>query len=224
MPKPITAVFLNDEHTSAWMGYEEEGVLRFDFTNKRGSRRFFVMPEKCVMFADESSLEQTIPNASWYIHVVDADEAEPGVWVIEDRELDIVVEGDLHTYRVIDLDDFGQAMSQGRISLPDARRILERTQQFLDAYLHQGKFPPEEIRPWAEGKLDPRPLPLEDVKHLLSASSRHWDCSALFPRPPTSMEAGLSRAAYPGSASSHPSAESTLSRSAEVRSRQDRSS
>lgn len=169
MPRPITAIFLNDEQTSAWLGYEEEGILRFDFTNKRGSRRFFVMPRKCVMFADESSLEQVIPNASWYVHVVDAVEAEPGVWVIEDRELDIVVEGDLRTYRVIDLDDFGQALCEGRIPLTDARRILERVQQFLDSHLHhRGGFPPREIRPWTDAKLDPRPVPLENVRHLLN--------------------------------------------------------
>lgn len=168
MPRVITAIFLNDAQTSAWEGYEEEGILRFDFTNKRGSRRFFVMPEKCVMFADESSLEQIIPNASWYIHIVDATEPKPGIWVIQDRELDVVVEGDLRTYRVIDLDDFGQALCEGRICLPDARRLLERVQQFLDAYLHQeGMFPPEEICPWTKGRLDPRPVPLEDVKHLL---------------------------------------------------------
>jgi len=163
---PITAIFVNDVQTSAWLGHEEEGILRFDFTNKRGNRRFFVMPDKCVMFADESSLKQVIPNASWYVHLVDAVEAEPGVWLIEDRELDIIVEGDLRTYRVIDLDDFGRALCEGRISLPDAHRLLKNVQLFLDSYLHQGKFPPEEIRPWMDAKLDPCPVPLEDVKHL----------------------------------------------------------
>ena len=165
---PITAIFVNDVQTSAWLGHEEEGILRFDFTNKRGNRRFFVMPDECVMFADESSLEQVIPDASWYIHIVDAVEVEPATWLIEDRELDIIVEGDLRTYRVIDLDDFGRALCEGRISLPDARRLLERVQLFLDFYLHQGKFPPEEIRPWMDGKLNPRPVPIEDVQHLLS--------------------------------------------------------
>lgn len=169
MPKAITAIFINDVQTSAWLGYEEAGVLNFDFTNKRGSRRFFVMPEKGVMFADESSLKQVIPNASWYIHIVDATEPEPGVWVITDRELDIIVEGNLSTYRLVDLDDFGQALCEGRISLPDAHRLLERVQQFLDTYLHQeGMFPPKEISPWMGAELDPHPVPLEDVKRLLS--------------------------------------------------------
>ena len=169
IPKPITAIFLNDVQTSAWSGYEEEGILRFDFTNKRGNRRFFVMPDRCVMFADESSLEQVIPNASWYIHIVDAVEVEPATWLIKDCELDIVVEGDLRTYRVIDLDDFGAALSEGRITLSDARRLLERVQQFLDQYLHQeGKFPPQEISAWMDAKLDPRPVPLENVSHMLN--------------------------------------------------------
>lgn len=172
MPTPITAIFLNDVQTSAWSGYEEEGILHFDFTNKRGNRRFFVVPDKCVMFADESSLDQVIPNASWYIHIVDAVEVEPATWLIKDCELDIVVEEDLRTYRVIDLDDFGQALAEGRISLPDARRLLERVQMFLDSYLHQGKFPPQEIRMWIGAELDPRPMPLDPIRRRTSRRSR----------------------------------------------------
>lgn len=149
--KPITVTYHNDEHTSTWAGFEERGILRFDFTNDGTPRRFFVMPEYCVMFADETALGGTRPRHGWFIHLVDAIQQDPerGVWLVEDREIDVIVETDLRTYRIIDLDDFGQALCEGRISLQDAQRLLTALQRFLDTYLHGGgKWPPDEIREW----------------------------------------------------------------------------
>lgn len=162
---PVIVYFHNDPHTSAWEGYLEQGVIRFDFTNQRGPRRFFVVPDKHIMFADESSLTQVIPNAHWYVHIVDAFEYDPErrIWCVEDREIDVIVEPGLQSYRVIDLEEFGEAVEDGSLSLSDARRILTGLQQFLDEFLHSKSFPPKVVQQWTIIPLQPRPV---DVKSL----------------------------------------------------------
>lgn len=143
------------------MGCEEDGIIRFDFANKRGPRRFFVMPEQCVMFADESHLPVDIP--SWFVHLVDAEvyAAEQRIWVVTDREIDLLVAVDSQAYRMVDLDDFARAMSENRISVSDAERLLPAMQRFLDSYLHNGEFPPLGVRGWLEHDFDPRPVPFD---------------------------------------------------------------
>lgn len=168
MTQQVTIVFLNDQHTSAWMGYEDNGILRFDFTNKRGPRRFFVMPDLCVMFADETHLP-VVDIPQWYVHLIDAVQYDQRTWVVTDREIDVIVATDLRTYRVVDLDDFATAMSNGKVSAADAQRLLAVLQRFLDKYFHHGEFPPPEVRRWLGNNFDPRLIVLDSLPDELAA-------------------------------------------------------
>lgn len=172
MSDRITAVFINDPHTSAWEGYEEGGIIRFDYTNKRGPRRFFVMPEHCVMFADESHLPVDIPG--WFVHLVDASpyDADPTIWLVKDCEIDILVAKGSQAYRMVDLDDFAQALSECRISVSDAERLLPALQRFVDVHLHNGEFPPMEVRRWLDQGFDPHPVLFTSLPDKLQALDR----------------------------------------------------
>lgn len=148
---PVTVIFNNDGRT-AWKGYLEHSILRFDFeTNEGKAIRFFALPDKCVMFVHRPWPDSISRPVEWVVHLADVFERdrEHGVWEIVDREIDVIVEENLQTYRVIDLEDFGAALEEGQISPHDARRLLRACQQFLDEYLHGGgKFPPQELRRW----------------------------------------------------------------------------
>ncbi len=91
----------------------------------------------------------TIPTAEWVIHLVTA-ERKPGeedAWEIVDKEIDVLVEPGLDAYRMIDLEDFGEALKEKSITLTQAHYLLNRLQTFLDEFLHtDGAFPPPPVQ------------------------------------------------------------------------------
>ena len=51
------------------------------------------------------------------------------------------------TYRLIDLERFGQRARAGEFTLAEVAEVLHKTQAFLDAFLHRGvSWPPPPIR------------------------------------------------------------------------------
>jgi hypothetical protein len=66
---------------------------------------------------------------------------------VRDMEVDIVVEGMGPTYRLIDLERFGQRALAGELTVAEVAEVLHKTQAFLDAFLHRGApWPPPPIR------------------------------------------------------------------------------
>jgi hypothetical protein len=77
-------------------------------------------------------------------------ESDPGTWYIDlvqiedegdlirerDLYLDVIVPTDGRPYRMIDIDEFGDALASGALSLTAAMDGLRRWQLFLDTYLH----------------------------------------------------------------------------------------
>jgi len=110
------------------------------------------------MFAHRPWPDEIRPYMEWFVHLADilGRGQDPEVLEVVDREIDIIIEQDLQTYRIIDLEDFGNALADGRISTQDADRLLKATQTFLDDYLHGGgKFPPEIVKEWLDVPLRP---------------------------------------------------------------------
>ena len=90
---------------------------------------------------------------SWYVALVTV-EVHPNRYTFRDLYLDVMVPTDGRHYRMLDLDEYADAMSDGTLSLDDAVDGLRRWQHFLDRYLHAGRwpagawsdFPPHSIR------------------------------------------------------------------------------
>lgn len=150
-----------------WEGEWEGGVLRFDFATDEGRGiRLFALPEKHVMIIHRPWPEELGPYVEWFVHLVDVSlvDAEKGLWEVTDRQIDVIIEKNLQTYRIIDLEDFGAYVAQGKIGVEDAHQLLVATQRFLDEHLHGGsRFPPTEILPWLDGTPAPRLLHPGDV-------------------------------------------------------------
>lgn len=79
-----------------------------------------------------------------------------GVLRVRDLYLDLIVSTDGRPYRMLDLDEFGAALVDGRVELEQANQALARWQRFLDAHLHDrdgrhgGRwpdFPPKVLAP-----------------------------------------------------------------------------
>jgi len=146
--QPISVTFINGHEQTECAGGRVGSVLYFDYARSEGGNiRFGVLPDEDAMVAHRP---WPIQYAEWVVHLVQCSRMSelPERWSVVDREVDILVDRDRQTYRVIDLDDLGDEIAAGRIASEQARRTLRSTQEFLDRYVHGGgRFPPSALVP-----------------------------------------------------------------------------
>jgi predicted RNA-binding protein associated with RNAse of E/G family len=90
----------------------------------------------------------------WYVDLVTV-ERNGNKFTFRDLSIDVMVPLDSRHYRLLDLDEFADALDSGVLSAKDAADALRRWQRFLDRHLHADRapsntwtdFPPWSIRP-----------------------------------------------------------------------------
>jgi hypothetical protein len=90
---------------------------------------------------------------SWYVDLVHVTR-RPDAIVVRDLYLDVMVDTDGRHQRLLDLDEYGDAMATGALDTTTAVDGLRRWQTFLDRHLHSDRypqhhwtdFPPERLR------------------------------------------------------------------------------
>jgi hypothetical protein len=88
----------------------------------------------------------------WYIDLVEIDERDETI-AVRDHYLDVIVGPPSHYYRVLDMDEFGDAIAEGKLTPEQAVRGLRNFQRFLDRHLNRRHdvtptwpdFPPQAI-------------------------------------------------------------------------------
>jgi hypothetical protein len=106
-------------------------------------------PWRCTATA---SREASGPG-TWYVDLVHVT-ARPGSFVIRDLYIDVMVPTDGRHQRLLDLDEFADAMEAGQLETGIAIDGLRRWQRFLDRHLHAARdpapgwtdFPPRRLR------------------------------------------------------------------------------
>ncbi|HVQ18984.1 MAG TPA: hypothetical protein VMT27_08105 [Actinomycetes bacterium] len=89
----------------------------------------------------------------WYVDLVEVELTDHGL-VVHDLYVDFLIPPGADRYHVLDLDELGDALSQGQITATQCATVLSRTQRFIERHLratekasvdppHQ--FPPESI-------------------------------------------------------------------------------
>ena len=79
-------------------------------------------------------------------------------YIFRDLYIDVMVPTDGRHYRILDLDEFADAIDNGSLSVEQATDALRRWQRFLDRHLHAERapvanwtdFPPAAILPLLE--------------------------------------------------------------------------
>lgn len=84
--------------------------------------------------------------STWYVDLVQVDDTARGV-VVRDLYVDVMVPVDGRHQRLLDLDEFADAIEDGTLPVPDAIDGLRRWQQFLDRHLHASRDP---IADWTD--------------------------------------------------------------------------
>src|SRR5262249_17934966 len=95
---------------------------------------------------------------TWYVDLVHIT-ARPGTVIIRDVYIDVMVPTDGRHQRLLDLDEFADAMEAGQLDTAIAVDGLRRWQRFLDRHLHAARDP-------QDGWTDFPPLRLRELAAL----------------------------------------------------------
>ncbi len=140
------------------VAYEFELPERFEpWRGRSRIERTFVLLDVGVSFANpcwvrsrgaDGTVTEIDPNGldSWYVDLISVD-ADGDSYIFRDLYLDSIVPTDGRTYRILDLDEYADAMASGTLGMDKAIDGLRRWQRFLDRYLHGGRWPPSS---WAD--------------------------------------------------------------------------
>jgi uncharacterized protein DUF402 len=158
-------------------GVRHEGVVAYEFElpdsfepwpGRTLLERTFVLLELGVSFANPCWARQLradgtvvdrgpAENDTWYVDLVTV-EQDGDRYTFRDLYIDVMVPMDGRHYRMLDLDEFADAIDNGSLSIRHATDALRRWQQFLDRHLHAERapvgawtdFPPAAILPLLE--------------------------------------------------------------------------
>ena len=125
------------------------------------------LAEPCWVRASTASGEIVagVPPATWYVdplHVVD----RGGEVIVRDLYIDVMVPDDGRHQRMLDLDEFADAIDAGTVPMDVATDALRRWQRFLDDHLHRDRNPRAgwtDFPPKAIAELAALPAPLGPV-------------------------------------------------------------
>lgn len=104
-------------------------------------------------------------GTTWYVDLLQVTERENEI-IIRDLYIDVMVPTDGRHHRLLDLDEFADAIDQGRMTIDVAVDALRRWQSFLDTYLYGGRDPRagwSDFPPRAIAALEALPGPLGPV-------------------------------------------------------------
>ncbi len=110
---------------------------------------------------DPGSSEPT----TWYVDLVHVTDDEDGI-IVRDLYIDVMVPTDGRHQRMLDLDEFGDAIADGTLPVEVAVDGLRRWQAFLDQFLHHDRDPRQgwtDFPPLAIRELAALPGPLGPV-------------------------------------------------------------
>lgn len=102
--------------------------------------RTFVLLDVGVSFANPFWFNG-IEADTWYVDLIAVQQNDQR-YTFLDLYIDAFVPTNGRHYRQLDLDEFADAITDGKLSLPEAVDGLRRWQQFLDRYLHADRWPP----------------------------------------------------------------------------------
>jgi hypothetical protein len=89
----------------------------------------------------------------WYVDVVEIEHTDAGL-VVHDLFVDFLVPPGADRYHVLDLDELGDALSRGQLTVAQCASVLSGTQRFIDRHLRAAEegsvdpphqFPPQSI-------------------------------------------------------------------------------
>lgn len=141
-------------------GIRANGVVAYEFglperfepwPGRSRLERVFVLLELGVSFANPLWIRAVNDDGSvidrsregedcWYVDLITVEE-DSNHYTFTDLYIDVMVPTNGRHYRMLDLDEFADAIERGHVTLREVVDALRRWQQFLDRYLHSKRWP-----------------------------------------------------------------------------------
>src|SRR5579872_693055 len=123
-----------------YLAYEFDVAPKWFFVGSRPDgpvrQRSFVMVEEEIQLC-QPVVNRDVHAGWWYVELVQVDDRRREVLVVDDFIDVMVPPGGALPYRVLDLDEYADAMVEGRVS-PDRLAVgLRKFQRFLDLHLNR---------------------------------------------------------------------------------------
>lgn len=152
-----------------FIAYEFELPEQFEpWPGRTRLERSFVLLDLGISLSNPPWVRQHKPDGSgveidprgrdsWYVDLITI-EQHANRYLFRDLYVDVMVPLDGRHYRLLDLDEYADAMAEGAMTMHEAVDGLRRWQHFMDRHLHTGRwpsdhwadFPPKAIRALAE--------------------------------------------------------------------------
>ncbi|CAG7625419.1 DUF402 domain-containing protein [Paenibacillus allorhizosphaerae] len=139
--EPITI----ESRLGTMKGYGNDEIVyfdRFDPKSDKEIRHFILMNEGVKIMFEPFGWKN-----EWYVDLIKIERCDENTISLEDMYIDVIVEGNGPTYRIVDLDEYADGVLEGKVSLTEMKTQMLQIQTFLIKYIHKGKeFPPEIIK------------------------------------------------------------------------------
>lgn len=127
-------------------GYRNDEFAYFDLFHTKEGRyvRHFVLLKLNIKLMYEP---YDWMKKEWYADLIGIEHLENDVIRLRDLYLDVYIEENGPTYRLVDFDDLAQALVNHEVSAEEMEEPLKNLQVFLNRYLHtKNSFPPDFIK------------------------------------------------------------------------------
>ncbi len=129
------------------VGITDDQVACFDLFDPKGQqmvRHYILLQESVKLMYQPWGWKN-----QWYVDLIDLHWLDANTLQLDDLWVDVIVEGNGPTYRIIDLEEMADAFLSHQVSVETMHAPLHNLQKFLDNHLHGGKdFPPAVIQPF----------------------------------------------------------------------------
>jgi predicted RNA-binding protein associated with RNAse of E/G family len=132
-------------------GFSNDKIAYFDRYDSKANRviRHFILLDEYIklMYEPWGWMDE------WYADLINIEYINDSEIKISDLYIDIIIEGNGPTYRMIDFEDAVNALINKEIEAKDLQKPFAKLQEFLDNHLHKGNdFPPAIIKPFLLNK------------------------------------------------------------------------
>jgi uncharacterized protein DUF402 len=116
--------------------------------------RYYVLLDEGIQLTRTQTFDGPV-KGWWYVDVVEVEHTDQGL-IVHDLYVDFLVPPGAERYHVLDLDELGDALTQGKITAVQCATALTRTQRFIERHLRGSepgsvappeRFPPRSIAP-----------------------------------------------------------------------------
>ncbi|MET9318404.1 DUF402 domain-containing protein [Kribbella sp. NPDC003505] len=134
------------------VAYDVRILPRYQVPGRPAVDRSYLLLGEGVQLTKPAVFEGPV-EGWWYVDLVEIERADDGL-IVHDLYVDFLIPPALDRYQILDLDELGEAVQDGKLTTAQCAGVLTATQRFVDRYLRRPEegpngpsaaFPPPDV-------------------------------------------------------------------------------